>query len=435
MKLYIIILLNIFLFTQVFCETIKITIEEAITFTFKNNLDIKKENLSITGKTINAYSALNKFYPDISLSATSSSKQDLTTYKIENSLSAGINFSLTINAKMFFEIQQTIIDYQIGKVNFDKLKMTIEQNIKKSYFNIVLLNNEIKIKEQIFNNAKKRFDNAVIQFKNGEISELDKLNEELNYKTIAPELQQLKNDLINAINEFKIVLGFDIESELDLISPLPEVNEIDYSLINEELLNNNFDIKNITLLIEKDRNTRNINISSLTPSFRFSYSINASYLKDPYLDGNNWFENVKEDWSNSQAFSFTISVPLKSLLPFSGEQTTLINNGLDISIDKIDLKNEINKKKIELIKIILKLKEIYESFESLKFNVSIAEKVYKLTERAFYEGDRNALEVDDSEEKFQEAQLKLNKAFYDYYCFNIDLENLLNKNVTRAKNE
>lgn len=88
-----------------------------------------------------------------------------------------------------------------------------------------------------------------------------------------------------------------------------------------------------------------------------------------------------------------------------------------------------------MVKIILKLKEIHQSFESLKFNVSIAEKVYKLTERAFYEGDKNTLDVDDSEEKFEEAQLKLNKAFYDYYCYNIDLENLINMNIINGNKD
>ena len=185
----------------------KLSLLDVINLSIKNNLDIKKEDMNLKDKMITLYSAINKFYPELSLSSSINSGYDYDKNVIDNSIKAGFSMSLSLSAKTIFDIRESLLDFDMGKITYEKTRALLLKNLKLSYFNIVLLKDEIKIKEQALKNAENRYKKALIQFKDGEISQLDILNEEYSYKSIIPDLINMKNNCETVRNLCNIIIG------------------------------------------------------------------------------------------------------------------------------------------------------------------------------------------------------------------------------------
>ena len=198
---------------------LKLSLKDSIDLAIKNNLSLKKERFNFKDKEVDVWTLFNKFYPDLGASSSLNFKPD----------SAGINFSLssgyTFNAKTIFEIAETNINYKLGKIGYEQAQKSIVKNIKKLYFRIVLQKKELFIKEKILENAKNRLNKAIIQFKDGEVSDLDKMNEELTYKTLQPEVAKLKNDIKNNLNQFCLLIGLEPNKEVILIDEIPKIED------------------------------------------------------------------------------------------------------------------------------------------------------------------------------------------------------------------
>lgn len=406
---------------------VKLSLDNCINLALKNNLLLNKEKLVFKDKELDRYTVFNKFYPDFTMSSTFNIKEELSNINL------GLTSSLSLNAKMVFEIINTDIDYKIGKINYEQAKDILIKTIKKMYFTIILDKKALEIKKRVLENTKNRFRKAGIQFGEGEISELDLLNEELTYKTLMPEITKLENELNNNLNQFAFLLGIDYNTTaIELTDTIPKPETIPYPKESTIDLENNHDIKILNIKVEKEKNSKNITISSLTPTIRLSYSLGTASLKD--FIKNNWSYNIGDDWKNSQSFSFVISLPLQNAFPFSESQVELIKHDSSIKRSQIELENEQRKKRMEFLNLILNLKQIEESFNILDFNLKLAEKILKLTENSFNEGEKDYLDVKEAEKSLLDANLKLDQAFYDYYNNFIELQYLINNNNKYTEN-
>ena len=133
----------------------------------------------------------------------------------------------------------------------------------------------------------------------------------------------------------------------------------------------------------------------MTPTVKLNYSVSISTLKNLYSDS--WSGEFNKEWSNSQNFSLSLSLPLNSLLPLSQTQVNLIKNDNSLNRAKIDLANEKLKKEVDLLTLVLNLNYIKSTFDTLNFNLNLSQKILTLTEKSYYEGDKNHLDVKDAE--------------------------------------
>ena len=73
----------------------------------------------------------------------------------------GFTFSLnySLNAANIFNVYQTVLDYKSGKLDFEKAKNELTKNVKKSYFNMLLIKENIQVIEEQMEVAKERYEN------------------------------------------------------------------------------------------------------------------------------------------------------------------------------------------------------------------------------------------------------------------------------------
>ena len=158
-----IIFLLILIIQLVFSQNNKIlnlNINDAINLALAKNLGIKIEKLNFDEKKWTLITVWNTFFPDIKLSASLSKiNQEILDYEFEKikedyedrgidltnsevydtyewdkirkgNVTASFNITLDLSAKMIFDVVQTVLEYNSGKISLEIAKKDIERNMR-----------------------------------------------------------------------------------------------------------------------------------------------------------------------------------------------------------------------------------------------------------------------------------------------------------------
>jgi outer membrane protein TolC len=409
-------------------NNLKLDIDTAVSMALSNNLSLKNNKIDLNNKLLKMATSWNTLVPTTNLSVSMGQTNSTATVLTKrmttttNSLGAGFSLNFSLSPQVGFEIVQTVLDYQTGKITYDQAKNTLITDINKAYYNIVLMKQQLDLKQKQMDNTKRNYDLSVIKLERGMISEIDKLKSEYAYKSVIPDYNTLNNTYITAIMNFKIMIGVKNEKDIELVSDIPEISKLDYDKISSMSIENNSDLKILTQSLRTNENLRNTYISALFPSFGISYSastnFNQDFTKDSWSDPNNW--------NNSGTFNFSVKMPLDPYFPFSSTQVNMIQTQNNIQKNINDIKNTTLQKKANVSTDILTLKQIEDTINSLKINVDIAQKTYDMTQKLFDAGSKNYLDLQDAQNNLYDSQIKLINARYNYMTNYLDLKTLLN---------
>ncbi|OHD14864.1 MAG: hypothetical protein A2086_12335 [Spirochaetes bacterium GWD1_27_9] len=405
-------------------DTLVIDLQKCLSLTKKNNLDLKIEDIKLNNKKTSLYTSWNDFLPKIngSTGIDNSIKPD----KLTTSLKLNLNMSLSLNVSNFLNVNQTILDYKSSKITYNYAVKKVEIELTKSFYNILLSEEYIKIKNYSLKNSKNWYELAKKRYNNGEISEIDLLKSQYQYQNLAVEYEnELKNHKISLLL-LKQILNIDEEKEISIKGQIPEIKDFKFDELSKVDLTKNIDNQKLTFELESSKNQRNIKIANLTPSLSLGYSVGNSYTLT---------SNPNNNWDTlSSNFSVSISFSLDNLIPFSNTQMELLNTNSAITQNLIEIEKNKHKIKSDLLKIIFELKNTKDNFNNVVFNAEIAKKAYKLTENEYNNGEKSINDVIDGEEILNEANFKILSAKYDFIKNILDLELLLNTDLSGDKN-
>jgi len=439
-------------------DILELDIDTTVNMALKNNLGIERNRISLEKYKWAIATSWNVFTPDLSLkflmARTNEEKTGLAelTNPVTGSTvipgaydyvmpydipqwTAGmqLNLAFSLNAAQVFSVYQTIIDWKNSKISLEMAEKKINRDIRKAYYSLIVLNENITLMEEKIENAKKRYEQAVINRESGTISQIDELAAKASYQNLKPVLLEVKNNYEKALLNFKNMTGIKQEVEIRFISKIPD--DSGYKEITKELITSYIDkrleIQQMKIQIDSLKNARNLAISSLTPTFFMGYLFDPFYIKDPTdSENSDWFSNIDDDWKQPEGmFSFGFSIPLTSLTMFSKEQMNIVNTSFTIKESKKALQELRQNVSVEIQYILLALKKSRESIGALKLNIELSEKVYSLTEDAYNLGLKQLLEVQESEKELNNAKLNLLKEQYEFNASMLDLEYCLNMNI------
>ncbi len=334
---------------------------------------------------------------------------------------------------MGFKVYQTVIDWQTGKINFETAKQKLIFEVKKGVYNFILLDKNIKILEESIENANKRYNKAIINYNNGMISEYDKLSAQVAYENLKPQLIEIKNTYNKQLLNFKNIIGIKKEIEVNFDADIEsEKKEFDKKELVSKYINNNLQIKSLNQYLKNMRNSRNIAVSILTPSFNFGYTMDPFFQEDPLED--DWFgdkEYMDDNWKQRAGmFSLSLSLPLSALAPFSREHMNIIKSQFYIAEAANNLENSKQSVEVNIESILMNLDKSLNSIEVLKLNINLAERAFKKAEEAYAAGSKELLEVQNSELELKKAKLNLLQEEYNYTVGLLDLEYTVNQKLT-----
>ncbi len=438
-----------------------IDIKTAINLAQANNLGLKSEKLKYDNSKWKMYTSWNVFLPSVTMSATMA-KSNLNeneraagqVYPIDEvapgtgvydrvmlingtvpewSLMANFNLSLSLNAAMGFSVYQTVLDWQSGKINLDIAKKKLIRDVQKNLYNLILLEKKIEIMQDSIKIAEKRYTQAIINYRNGLISEYDMLSAQVSFMNLKPVLVELKNGYDNALLAFKQMIGIkkDVLIQLDASIENSDIKKFNSNDLIKNYLNKNLDIISLNNNIKMLANARNIAISMITPSFNLMYTMDPTFQDDPLT--NQWFGdgNYMEDYwkQRSGMLSITISLPVESWFPFSKEQMNIVNSAYTLQQTKISFENLKQGVELQIESSVMKLEKSNNSLESLNLSKMLAKKAWDKAEEAWRQGTMDQLEVQNAENGYRQAEYNLLSEQYNYVTGLLDLEYLVNSKL------
>ncbi len=394
-------------------------INKAVELGIKNNVAVVNNKLELNDRILEIATSFNEFVPTGSVGfSLGSGYSDKTQTFSSPSLGMSLNSSLSLTAKSIFNIVQSVNDYNRGKISLLDAKLQLVKNIKKSYYNQVLANEEINLKEIEVENAKFLYEVSRVQLVNNVISEIDGLKKEYSYKSLLLGYDEANLNLKKNEEIFKQLIGINDYQKIILTSSLSDINAPDIEKISFDL-DENLSVKTLYEDLKKAINNRAAYISQFAPTLNLGYSFSGS----GDLQGG--------DFDTSHSLRFSLGLQLDNLSPFSRLQTNIIKEQNNIKRIENNIKNQKETKILELKNILITLKELQKKSNIQKLNVELAEKTYNMTLRLYNSGNSNYNDLQEAKKNDFDSKLKLLNVKYEYLSNMFDLEYVLNKELIK----
>ena len=328
--------------------------------------------------------------------------------------------------------QQTFLDYDASLIGIEIATKKLARDVKKAFYNLVLLEENIILLGQNIDAAQKRYNQAKVNYENGLVSEYDMLSARVTWENLKPNLQDMRAGYQSALLAFKHLVGLErgqavrIQGSIAIKQQRFDIEELILNYVGGRL-----DIESLRQSIVSLENAKNISITSLFPSVTVMFSLDPTFLKNPFEDP--WFEDVDDDWRYmSGMFGVTVTLPLDGLIPGSTTWVSIANTEDSIRQTQIALTRAVQGAELEIESIVMGLEKSLKSIETLKLNVDLAQRAYGMAEDAYNVGARELLDVQNAELGLQKARLEVLKEEYNYTTGLLDLEYAINASLEEA---
>ncbi len=400
----------------------------AIDYAYKNNLTVESARLSLEDKRFARDSSWNQFVPAISLAATLShmnESQDLGfpipgyTPPSQWNFTASVGAQLTVSLASFYNIRKAVLEYQSGVTGLAKAKSLLARDVQKQFYNLLLLQNRIKVAQTTVNNAQERYNQARVDYQNGLISEYQLLTTQVDLENAKPPLVQLQNAYSDAEMLFKFTIGVDLSRPIVLKGSLDiTAREFDVKALLQKYANQRFDIIEAKQGIDTLQNSIDLSSAALYPSVTLGFTYDPT-LNDPFNEN----PDIQKEW-NQQRGAVTISVTqlIDPLLPSSKTRVAIAELNTKLVVARKSLEQAYTNAELSITRIVRLLETSGTSIQSKEVNVRVADRAYKLALESYHAGGIDLLQVKDTEQALDLARSNLLQEKYNYLAGLLDLE-------------
>ena len=433
----------------------RITVEEAVELALASNLSLESARIDLDTKKRASDLAWNQFLPELDLRGTLSRTNEATTQTAivpsaiinqaglsplpgqplppvvfgvsplfvdvpQWSVNGNFSASLTFSFALIQGIRKIREDYQTGLLSYAKARSQMERDIRKSYYDMLLLQENISLLQSSFANAERQVAMAQANYNSGLAPQLTLLQAQVSRDTMKPTIDQAENGLRLAMANFAMNLGLDYGARFELVPVQgdPDYIALDLQELIRQAVNGKPDIMEVrqTLLAtEYGRKAQALQL--YTPALVFSWNY-SSTLMGPW--DTSWVDG--DNWTPGGAFSITLNMSLNSLLPFTKQGQSLRDTDNALRSLNIGLAQAIRGTEIEIYNTILSLEQSRTLAETQAETVALAERTYRLTEDAYRAGLQDFLQVQSANLSLQQARVQKQEQHFNYRKGLIDLE-------------
>lgn len=398
----------------------KLSVEDAVIIALKNNVSIKRQQITLDAAKRAKNHSWNSLSPAVSVSANAqfpfdSLSDNSTDYtaRIEVSATASLSFS----ANLYTAINGAKLSYEQNKISFDDAVRNIEFSVRQSYYELLYEKENIDLQEQNLKIARQQYENNLAKYNSGRLSEVDALSAEVNYKSKIPSVEGAVLTYKNDMDSFKQVLGLMLDDNIELTGSLKDYLYLEKIQIDEKSYKSSTE-KIIELKLKSARNSLlEKRFNAYTPSV----SANLSMSKSSWEIGNDSAKNP----SKTTSATLSATLPLDGVLPWSARNDN-IDNAKD-SVKDLELQLD-NEKKNFLRTINSLLRSINQSQEAIKYkqaSVELAERTYIMTSEAYNRGTKDLLTLQNANNTLLSAKVSLNNETLTLAKNIMSLENLI----------
>ena len=409
-----------------------ITLNEAVVLALKNNVSIKREEISLgAAKRASAHS-WNSILPSISVSANDeielpdlNKRANNAVTGIQNNVGVEGRVALSMSSDFFASIKKAKLDYESACISFEQAVSEITSQIKETYFSLIFAKQNLDFLKENLGNAKKQFQQNEERYRHGTLSELEYLSSKVSYEKLKPELKSHELAFKNDLKSFCLFLG--LEDEQIILSGSLEDFILQYKTAFNNALKNelsqkvqNGDIPSIIYLEKQlEAAKKGVSVSRLSA---YGPNANLSYSVNPVITGS-------DKGRIKQSASVSISIPLDNLLPFSKGADSIKAAKDSVKDLELQLVEKNRTVKADFSYIIQSLNQKEESIVSLKDLVKLAQKNYETVKYSYSKGMTEFLSVQNASKDNLEAKLNLQNEYLENLKLYVALEKLCGKSA------
>ena len=293
----------------------------------------------------------------------------------------------------------------------------VVDQVKRAFYTAMLAKKLVEVNQAGYDVAKANLDNTEALYKQGVSSEYDYLRAQVQLANVEPALIEAKNNLVMAKNSLKNLLGYSLDTELDIIG------EFKVEQVNPDVL-----AKSDEILKEKNPTIQSLGLQQSILEENIDIE-KAAYLPTLSAFGNyawqaqdNTFKFGDYIWAKTLSVGLSLTYTL-----FDG-----FKRGAKIQQAEIDAKSlEVTKTKTEeglriaLRQSKLKMEEALDRIKAQEKSIEQAEKALKIAQSRYKNGVGTQLEILDTQNSLTQTRVNYEKAIYDYLIAKSDWEKLL----------
>jgi outer membrane protein TolC len=429
-----------------FSEKKELDLETVIDLAIKNNTGLKIKYLDTAFQKITRDTAWNVIIPSLALGSTLSRLHEApiqfamngNTPIIETGENWGIQFSfaanLNLNAALVHGIIYSGMQYASGLIDLDSYKRRLVRDVKKNFYNLILMEQNINLYKQSLETAGKRYEQAKLYFESGASSLFQMLTAQVTYENLKPGLKEMENGYQIALLNFKNILNLQSDEDIVLLGEIEMIPvSLDANKLIHRYLLQNPDLQFLSKSIESiEIQRRGEIVRNYTPTLTLSLSFDPAFTGNPFTD--NWFADPENDWMQRQGmFATTLSYNLEGLLPGSATRVRLAELKKEKEKLEFQFEQAVRATELEIRTLVRGMEKAAESLANLDLNVQLAQKAFEIATQGYGSGVRELLEIENAEDELNKAKLEVLKEKYNYTANLSDLEYVLNFSTEQLK--
>jgi outer membrane protein TolC len=417
---------------------LRVSPDEAVEMAVKNNLSLESARIDLDTKKRKSDLVWNQFLPDLEVrgtlardnTASSPTVLDfpapigpITLGQAASQWHVQGNFSATLalTSALFAGIKTIRQDYRTGLVTFEKAKIQLERDIRKAYYQMLLLEESMKVQQDGLTAAERQVAIAQANYNSGLVPELTLLQARVNRDNLKPDIEENENLYRMAMDRFAMDLGLPLGTRFELIPPEKDISFVDLDVREfiSKAASGKPDILELQQQILYIKSARQAQALQLwTPNLIFAWNYAPTFTRDPWKDS--WGNG--DYWQKGGTFSITLQWKLNNLFPFTKEGQGLKDVDNQIRSTNIAMAQLIRGTELEIYNTILGLEKTQNSIEARNQTVELANRSYESTEAAYRAGLQDFNSVQNARDALQQARLGVVQQQFNYIQGLIDLE-------------
>lgn len=470
-KLLIVSILFLSVFNNIFAEKntktqepLTLTVEDAVSYAITNSKSLKSSEIDLEIKKRAKMYSWNVFLPSLSVSGTMSRTTRNSTYESGKSsiiqaarlsfleqgytlpsydtiieqvgfedtetlhwMAVGnVSAQLNFNLAMIQSMCASKANYEAGLISWEQTSKQTEMNIRKMFYALLLMEENLRIQNELLDSAKARWQQAEINYKNGLVPQLSALNAQVAYENRKPAILELTQSFKQQKDTFAFLLGIPYGREINLVGSIDtRFVKVDADELVQKYAKENLDVKALQKNIELLKISLNASrLSTFTPSLSVSYGFQPVVAQ---IDSD-WIDTYIDNGS----FSATVVIDVMKMMPFSANMQSIKDTKQNLAKAELGLSQLLQNTEIQIHTLVDKLNKSEASIKASQMNIKLAQKAYDMTVKAYNSGTQELLDVKDSENSLSQAKLGLLNEKLNYISALLDLENAINvKLVTK----
>lgn len=391
-------------------ETLKVSLDEAVQLALKNNTSVKRQSIALNTLEKKSDYSWNNLIPTASVSGN---YQTNFLEPVTSSWSVNGSLSLRLGPSLFTTIRAARLNYESGLADYDSTLSSVELSVRKTFLNLLYYKENLNLQKKSLETSRQRYISNKEKYNRGQLSELDLLEAQYNYESMKPAIETLEINYANMIAGFKQSLGLSQEAQIELTGTLDEYYE-------KTNLDVTYNLEELPAIKKIDRQISSAKNSLLATRFTaWGPSVSASYSYS--VSGS---ENAPET-TKRDSLSVGVSIPLDGFLPWSSGALSVDSQKANVQDLELQKESQLTSTKVEIETLIKQIKQAQLQLETLKSNVTLAQKKYNMTLTAYNHGSKDLLTLQNASVSLLNSKISVQSQMYTIITLVMDLENKL----------